>query len=369
MAAVLVHAAALSSAFHPRNAFTGSYDMRALVAACPGLGAHVVPPEQSRSGRATINFADPSAVRALNRALLAADYGVRTWELPEGRLCPPVPSRADYIHHVADVLAEATTDSAPPTGPCIRGFDVGTGSSLIYPLLGAATFGWRFIASESDLASSESAERIRAANAESLPALRHSEVRFQPARAQLLAGVRALDEEVDFVMCNPPFYGSASEFKRENARKLHGLAASARRRGGAATPAGAGRAAGVGGGATAGSDNFGGAESELWCPGGEVAFVGTLAAESRAAADSVLWFSSIVSRAEHVARVRSALASHRASPALGGRSVAEVRTVLMGQGGKRTNLVFWSFKRPAERRAWAKRRGWAGHAPADRLGD
>lgn len=342
---------------HPRNTFGGSYDMHALVATSPALGPHVIPPEASRSGRATIDFADPMAVRALNAALLAADYGVHTWNLPEGRLCPPVPGRADYVHHVADLLAEATASGAPPRGAAVRGFDIGTGSSFIYPLLGAASYGWSFIASDSDRGSCESAERIRAANADALPSLRRSEVRLQRAPSQLLAGAREIGEELDFVMSNPPFYASAGAFARENARKLSGLDKSARRRGGARAqrPPAVGGAAGAAGGA--GSDNFGGGESELWCPGGEVAFVGRLIAESRPAADSVLWFSSIVSRAEHLPKVRAALSHQPAQGSL--RAPAEVRTVEMGPGKKRTTLLFWTFQRPAERRSWAQRRGWA----------
>ena len=136
---------------HPRNAFQGYYDMPKLVAACPALGPHVIPAHRSKGGRDTIDFADPTAVRALNKALLAADYGI-AWDLPDGRLCPPVPGRADYVHHIADLLAESAGTGTIPTGPEIRGLDVGTGASLIYPLIGAAAYGWSFLASECDAA-------------------------------------------------------------------------------------------------------------------------------------------------------------------------------------------------------------------------
>lgn len=333
--------------------------MTRLVSAFPALESHVVSPEESRSGRATINFADPLAVRALNQALLVADYGVQAWKLPEGRLCPPVPGRADYIHHVADVLADATESGAPPRGAAVRGFDVGTGASFIYPLLGASSYGWSFVASESDRISCESAEDNRAANADALPSLHQSEVRFQGSQGQVLAGVRGLDEELDFAMCNPPFYGSADAFMRENARKLKGLAESVRKRGGAPQDAGStgerGAADAKAGGRRRGSDNFGGGETELWCPGGEVAFVNRLIAESRPAANSVLWFSSIVSRAEHLPKLKAVLsASQPGAPA-----PAEMRTVEIGLGVKRTSILFWTFQESADRRTWAKRRGWA----------
>jgi 23S rRNA (adenine1618-N6)-methyltransferase len=88
---------------HPRNAFKGSYDMDRLVAAHPALRNHIIPAASSKSGRATINFADAAAVRAINAALLKDQYGIDQWEqfLPDGRLVPPVPGRADYLHHVS----------------------------------------------------------------------------------------------------------------------------------------------------------------------------------------------------------------------------------------------------------------------------
>ena len=44
-------------------------------------------------------------MKALNKALLAHFYAVKHWDIPDGFLCPPVPGRADYVHHLADLLA------------------------------------------------------------------------------------------------------------------------------------------------------------------------------------------------------------------------------------------------------------------------
>ena len=35
-------------------------------------------------GEPSIDFSDPAAVRALNRALLKLQYGIAHWDLPEG---------------------------------------------------------------------------------------------------------------------------------------------------------------------------------------------------------------------------------------------------------------------------------------------
>ena len=104
---------------HPRNAFQGNYDMELLVASHPELGRQIIPAELSRGGKPTIKFSDPTAILELNRALLLGHYGVKWWEFPAGNLCPPVPGRADYVHYLADVLAESSRGQVP-TGRKVR---------------------------------------------------------------------------------------------------------------------------------------------------------------------------------------------------------------------------------------------------------
>ncbi|KAH8097900.1 23S rRNA (adenine(1618)-N(6))-methyltransferase [Aureococcus anophagefferens] len=126
---------------HPRNAFAGSYDFDALVASNPRLSAHVIAAADAIGRRDTVDWGDPRAVLELNRALLASDYGVGDWSLPPRSLCPPVPSRADYVHHVADVLATSGGLAAPRADAV--GLDAGRALPLIYPLLGHGAYGWR----------------------------------------------------------------------------------------------------------------------------------------------------------------------------------------------------------------------------------
>ncbi|MBV8678887.1 MAG: RlmF-related methyltransferase, partial [Aquitalea sp.] len=63
-----------SSRLHPRNRHQGQYDFTRLIAVCPALKAHVKP---NPHGLPSIDFANPLAVRLLNQALLAAQYGIR----------------------------------------------------------------------------------------------------------------------------------------------------------------------------------------------------------------------------------------------------------------------------------------------------
>jgi 23S rRNA (adenine1618-N6)-methyltransferase len=380
--------------FHPRYAFRGNYDMEKLAKIHPKLqpflrAGHPASKAKSaqsshnrRPANITIDFSDPLAVRALNAALLSADYGVSQWDdiVPASSLCPPVPGRADYIHTIADVLWQSATSSSDddatvisptiPKGPSIRGLDVGTGATLIYPLIGTQTYGWSFIASDVDAISIQSASQIAAANG--LLDDGRIDIRTQENTRHTLRGILSKDEKIDFVMCNPPFYESAEAYQKENDRKVRNLAANARKRGagihnsnnnkgrrnksedtrGARTSTSI-RSSGDSAAAPVGSNNFGGSASELWYPGGEMAFISNLIKESRCPllSKQCLWFSSLVSRRDNLPALCKMLRleedSHNANAKGGDNAksikVKQTRIVEMGQGQKTSRIMFWSF--------------------------
>lgn len=282
---------------HPRNRHQGHYDFPVLVGACPELRPHL---RRNPEGEATIDFADPEAVLLLNRALLAVQYGVQGFELPEGYLCPPIPGRADYIHHLADLLGR-------PDGPDVRILDLGTGASAIYPLLGHASYGWSFVATDVDLDALGSAERILMANPAFWEAI---DLRHQPDPVRIFEGVVAEGETFAACLCNPPFHASRKEARDGTARKWRHL--------------------GHGGRAL----NFGGKAGELWCSGGEVGFLTRMAEEAAQRPSLCGWFTSLVAKSAHLGAIEKAV---KASGA------AEVRVVPMGQGAKRSRFVAWRY--------------------------
>ena len=304
---------------HPRNRHAGGYDFPSLVKASPELSRFVV---RAPHGGPSIDFADPAAVKALNRALLAEAYGIRDWEFPEGYLCPPIPGRADYVHHLADLLAESN-GGAPPRGAAIRVLDVGVGASAVYPLVGHRAYGWSFVGSDIDTAALASTARILAANG--LEAA--LQLRRQTDPAAVFAGVVGPEDRFDLTLCNPPFHASLREAREGTQRKWRNLG-----HGGAARPV----------------RNFGGRGAELWCEGGEAGFVGRMAVESARLAGQVLWFTVLISSSASLPAVRRALRQAGAR---------EIRTVAMAQGQKQSRFVAWTFLAPEARVEWAKR--WA----------
>lgn len=283
---------------HPRNRHAGRYDFDELVKLSPELEdvAYLNP-----SGEPTVDFADPESVLILNRALLRTYYGVVSWEVPPGYLCPAVPGRADYVHHAADLIGARE-------GEGVRALDVGVGANCVYPIIGRAEYGWRFVGSDADPVALAGARRIVEAN----PFLRAGvELRLQTDSSAIFDGVVQDGESFDLVLCNPPFHAALEEAREAARTKWEKL----------------GRPSGAG-------SNFGGAENELWHPGGEEAFARRLIEESAAFAGRIRWFTILISKAASLPAVEKALTKAGA---------VERRTIPMEQGQKKSRLVAWTF--------------------------
>lgn len=309
----------VASALHPRNRHQGHYDFAHLIKASPALAEFV---GMNAYGELGIHFANPQAVKALNGALLASNYGIQSWDIPPGSLCPSVPGRADYLHCVADLLAECN-NGVIPTTKTMRGLDIGTGASCIYPIIGYGEYGWSFVASDVNVASISNAQSIIDLN----PRLASNiSLRLQTSSSAYFKGIVCNDDWFDFSVCNPPFHCSAHEARLGNQRKWRNLGKAT-----CETP----------------QRNFGGGDGELWCPGGEQAFIQGMIAESTLIPTRCYWFSSLVSKSTSLPSIYAAL--ERAD-------VCKYETIVMSQGQKKSRLVAWTFLTSEQRAAWQKLR-------------
>ncbi|MEH6386900.1 23S rRNA (adenine(1618)-N(6))-methyltransferase RlmF [Pseudomonas profundi] len=310
-----------AATLHPRNRHQGRYDFKTLGKLRPELLEYLIP---GKDHNLTLDFTNPAAVKALNRALLQHHYGVQDWDIPAGYLCPPVPGRADYVHALADLIGESH-DGQIPRGPKLVGLDIGTGANLIYPLIGNRDYGWRFVGTDIDAPALSNARRIVAAN----PSLAEQiELRLQRDNEKLLHNIVGTGERFDFTLCNPPFYTDAEAARQANKRKWRNLE---EQHGKQLSP----------------HQSFGGQANELYCSGGEIGFLVRLVKESSAFATSVFWFSSLVSKGANLDELQQQLRE------LGAR---DTRVVPMTQGLKHSRMLAWTFLDKKQRRAWRKAR-------------
>ncbi len=306
---------------HPRNKHGGRYDFAQLVAASPELAAFVAP---NAYGDESIDFADPQAVRALNRALLKACYGVAGWDLPAQYLCPPIPGRADLLHYLADLLARSN-GGLVPCGAAIRVLDIGVGANAVYPLIGHSEYGWSFVGSDIDRSALTAAQAVLDANSSHRQAI---ELRYQAAPRSIFSGVLRDDELFDLVICNPPFHSSLDDAQAGSERKWQNLGKSAP---GKKSPL----------------LNFGGQPGELCCAGGEEGFISRMIEQSVPVANSCLWFTALVSKATTLPAVYRALKA---------ACVHDSRTIAMAQGQKKSRIVAWTWFDERQQQAWRNAR-------------
>ena len=304
---------------HLRNRNRHSYDMPALTIAIPELKNHIKP---SKSGSASINFADPKAVKLLNKALLKHYYGITYWEFPNTNLCPPIPGRADYIHYMADLLGESNFNTVP-IGAQITFLDIGLGASCIYPILGSIEYGWQCIGSDIDPKTIACAEAIVNANA-----LIQDKIscRLQKNTAHIFQGIIGEEDKIDFTICNPPFHSSVADALKGTQRKIKNLS---------------GKKAKIP------ERNFAGISHELVCEGGEYGFIHTMIRESEKFSKNCYWFSSLVSKQSNLKRIYAALTKSNAHL---------IKTIPMGTANKTSRIVAWTFLSSEERKEWRNTR-------------
>lgn len=287
--------------FHPRNKHQGHYNFELLIQSYPDLEPHIV---KTQNGEASINFHKNESVIALNKALLLCFYPLEFWHIPEQYLCPPIPSRSDYIHHLADWLNQNGIDHKQ-----VHALDIGTGANLIYPIIGTQEYNWKFTASDIDSISLKNAQEIIDKNKVLKPNI---ELRKQKNEHRIFDGIINHSDFFDISLCNPPFHNSKEAASEGTMRKLKNLGKEGKSL----------------------SLNFGGKHNELWCQGGELAFIKRIMNESQMFKNQCIWFTSLVSKKDNVKPLKRHIKK---------LNVEDVKTIEMLHGQKQSRIIIWSF--------------------------
>ncbi|KAI0817027.1 hypothetical protein GGR55DRAFT_578 [Xylaria sp. FL0064] len=285
-----------------RNLYSTEPDFHRLGLQYPEFGAML-------KGGAHLDFTDPAAVMQLTKMLLKEDFGIQI-NLPPNRLCPPVPNRHNYILWLKELLDSTLSSYSQQYEPerKVTGVDIGTGASLIYPLLGCVQRpNWHFIATDIDAESLASArENARLNDFE-------SRIRIVDRRDSdsLIPGLDG-ETTVDFVMVNPPFYSSDAELQELAAQKSQPPHSACT-----------------------------GAPVEMVCEGGEVRFVERIINESLLLRDKVQWYTAMLGKQSSTEILIGTLKKHKINN-------FAVTTFIQGSKTRRWALG-WSFlaRRPS----------------------
>jgi 23S rRNA (adenine1618-N6)-methyltransferase len=313
---------------HPRNNHRLGYDFGLLIQKHPDLESFVAINEhhidssptslRDEQAKQTIDFSNPKAVKALNKALLIADYDIPNWDIPENYLCPPIPGRVDYIHYIADLLA-LNNNGIIPEGENVQVLDIGIGANCIYPILGNSVYGWSFVGTDIDENAIQNCKKIIEVNPKLIDAI---SLQLQTESRYIFKNIITPEDRFTFTICNPPFHNSAAEATKSSIRKENNLTNTRTK-----NPI----------------LNFGGQNTELWCEGGEIGFIIQMIYESAKYPMQVLWFTTLVSKKENLSRIYKTLS--KVSP-------IEIKTIEMSQGQKTSRIVAWTFLSESQQKNW-----------------
>jgi len=307
------------SRLHFRNKNRDKYDLGALITSNPELKNYIIP---NKFGVKSVDFSNPLAVKILNKALLNHYYGIKNWEFPDENLCPPIPGRADYIHHIADLLGENNFGTIP-IGNKITCLDVGVGASCIYPIIGVIEYDWKFIGSDIDPKSIASAQNIINSNSAIKDKI---ECRLQKNSKDVFHGIISKEDKIELIICNPPFHASIEDAKKGSVRKIKNLTGKKVK-----TP----------------ELNFSGISNELICEGGEYQFIQNMIRESKKLSKNCYWFSTLVSKQSNLKGIYKLLENIEAN---------QIKRIPMGTGNKSSRIVAWTFLSIEEQKEWVESR-------------
>ena len=300
---------------HLRNPHRFRYDFEQLISACSDLKNFVFTNEHKVE---TIDFSNPEAVKALNKALLISNYDIQNWDIPANYLCPPIPGRADYIHYIADLLATSNNEIIPE-GETVAGLDIGIGANCIYPIIGNVAYGWSFVGTDIDEDALQNCKTIIGNNPKLIDVI---SLQLQVESRFIFKNIILPEDKFAFTICNPPFHNSAEDATKSALRKVNALTNTKN---------------------TKPALNFGGQNAELWCNGGEIGFITQMIYESAKYPMQCFWFTTLVSKKDNLKSIYKILNKVGA---------VQIKTIDMAQGQKISRIVCWTFLSETQQKNW-----------------
>jgi 23S rRNA (adenine1618-N6)-methyltransferase len=259
---------------------------------------------QQHSGK--LDFQDPGTTKTLTKALLKVDFGLQL-EVPDDRLCPPVPNRWNYVSWLHALLDSTNPDYSSGYDPerQVVGLDIGTGASAIYTMLCLKSRpNCTMCATDVDKKSFESAARNLTTNNLITRARLLQTIDSQPLIPLQYLGV----DKLDFTVCNPPFFADETDMRRSLSGEGKSVKPNA---------------------VCTGSEN------EMVCRGGDLGFVTRIVEESLVLREKVTWYTSMFGKMSSAKAIIGVLKEK-------GITNWAVGCIDVGGGTKRW-IVAWSF--------------------------
>ncbi|KAF7459374.1 Ribosomal RNA large subunit methyltransferase F [Cryptosporidium felis] len=290
------------------------------------------------NGKVRINYSNPKTVYLITKVLFHYRYNI-TWNIPDNFLVPTIPSRANYIHLIADLLTpenisnkelaslegsipedeiskythmheDFCSGNLVPKGKQILGLDIGIGANCVFSLLCNKIYSWNMIGIDISAESIKISDSIIREN----KLLDNILLFKQDDPEQILFGVLDKPEitkyNLAFTICNPPYYKSIEESEESRHPNRYRFCQ----------------------------------KHEITTHGGELKFIQKLYRQSKHFPKRVIWYTSQVSKMKNLKVLKNMLRNE-----IKANELSSMFSAALKQGKHDKWVIAWSFFKTDER--------------------
>lgn len=289
------------------------------------------------NGNMCINYNNPTALYCISKVLLHHRYNL-IWDMPDNFLIPTVPSRANYVHFISDLLTpehvyntETVSNKGSlndtetikfnthqdfcsveliPRGKQVLGLDIGIGANSIFSLLCNKIYSWNMVGTDISSESLKVSDSIIKNNnlSDCITLL------LQENPEDILLGILDRPEiktlNFSFTICNPPYYDSIEDSEMNVHPNRYRVC-----------------------------KNY-----EVITQGGESQFILKMYSQSKIFRKRVIWYTSQVSKLKNLKFLRNALGKEIVS-----NELKSLIFTTLKQGKHDKWVIAWSFFEKEER--------------------
>ena len=204
----------MSNTKNKNNIFYNDFkpDFLTLIKEFPELKKYILKQNEDNEGEFQFDWSNNELSLLMDKSILNYYFDIKYYDIPNGFLIPPIPSRINYINLINSIITKLIKDIDIKN---IIGIDIGTGANIIYPILGYSIYKWKFICTEINKEAYNNAKLILQKN----NLENNINIIKQNNKDNIFISILNRENKYIFSMCNPPYYNYENEIKLEDKKR------------------------------------------------------------------------------------------------------------------------------------------------------
>jgi 23S rRNA (adenine1618-N6)-methyltransferase len=204
----------MSNTKNKNNIFYNDFkpDFLTLIKEFPELKKYILKQNEDNEDEFQFDWSNNELSLLMDKSILNYYFNIKYYDIPNGFLIPPIPSRINYINLINSIITKLIKDIDIKN---IIGIDIGTGANIIYPILGYSIYKWKFICTEINKEAYNNAKLILQKN----NLENNINIIKQNNKDNIFISILNRENKYIFSMCNPPYYNYENEIKLEDKKR------------------------------------------------------------------------------------------------------------------------------------------------------